>query len=557
MFAVPVFAWKPVSSLRGVARAASCFGPELVEAPSARTALQKLPVSTECCPEPAPDSYVVRKRQRRAVQGSRFRDSRPLPRANVYMAQEAEARWLVAPTSQLLPLRQELEHVAGELLRAKHHSSDKEEELAAKVLQAKVQLLRLLTEDLVSRLRNECRVPVGDEVLEQLEPLLEALKRDAQLLQEYSKNPGFRAGIPQTKSAMREKLWQLRCLLEPNNPPRVLQMLVEQLRSCLMDNRFESLALGGSPGAEPGDVQPRLREQDQTVLFALQLLVQDNFLMLELLSLRILQHEVQLSCASWDWVQQDENAKRYLCELRDAATQLHLGTYRVRGRSRLLQAARSFAHYLGELERSSGLPTPSTVRHSLDMLQEALEEDMAYATLIPERAPALHGESMLLRPRPSDIPNFEVVLPRRLLRGGQPTSAGIQWLRDYGVRVTIDLRGTDRGNQWNAPHEEAWGDVRMIRFHIEDFSAPTLEQVMQFVQLVNEPSNWPLYVSCKAGIGRTGTMIACWRITQGTSVDEALSRESLYSSDGGGMAQEAFVRNFSLIWNSLSGEKRD
>jgi hypothetical protein len=105
------------------------------------------------------------------------------------MAQEAEARWLVAPTSQLLPLRQELEHVAGELLRAKHHSSDKEEELAAKVLQAKVQLLRLLTEDLVSRLRNECRVPVGDEVLEQLEPLLEALKRDAQLLQEYSPAP--------------------------------------------------------------------------------------------------------------------------------------------------------------------------------------------------------------------------------------------------------------------------------------------------------------------------------------------------------------------------------
>ncbi|KAK4530551.1 hypothetical protein CCYA_CCYA04G1408 [Cyanidiococcus yangmingshanensis] len=467
-----------------------------------------------------------------------------------FMRQDAESPPPAQPSTDLLPLRTELELMASELLRAKHQQSDDGHELFDKVLRVKVQLLRLLTEDLVSRLRNEWRLVVGDAALGTLEPLLQALTQDAQRLQHVSHDRKQRTAIPQIKTAMRQTLWQLRCALEPFEPPAILQMLVEQLRSCLMDNKFETLAVGTPSDHEPSQVNPRVGERDQTVLLALQLLVQDNFLMLELLSLRILQQEVQRSCASWEWAQQNGQAMRHLNALRDAATHLHLGTYRVRGRSRLLQEARDFAQYLTEMEHMSAIQIPTAVRHSLDILQEALVEDMAYATLSPGQAPALHGESMLLRPRPSDIPNFEVVVPNRLLRGGQPTLAGIQWLRDYGVRVTIDLRGTDRANQWNAPHEEAWGDVRLLRFHVEDFAAPTLEQVLAFVQLVNEPSNWPLYVSCKAGIGRTGTMVACWRITQGTSVEQALAQESLYATDGGGIAQESFVRNFAAIWKS-------
>jgi hypothetical protein len=468
------------------------------------------------------------------------------------MRQDAETP---APSNPyLLPLRSELEVMASELLRAKHQQLADGQELFDKVLRVKVQLLRLLTEDLVSRLRNEWRFVVGDAAWETLEPLLEALRQDAQHLQQLSLAPDSRTAIPRVKTGMRQTLWQLRCALEPGEPPAVLQMLVEQLRSCLMDNKFETLALGAPSSHEPSQVHSRLGERDQTLILALQLLVQDNFLMLELLSLRILQHEVQSSCASWDWIHGNQQGTSHLNALRDAATHLHLGTYRVRGRSRLLHAAKAFSQYLTEIERQGAAQTPSTVRHSLGVLQEALEEDMAYATLSPDQAPALHGESMLLRPRPLDIPNFEVVVPNRLLRGGQPTLAGIQWLRDYGVRVTIDLRGTDRANQWNAPHEEAWGDVRRLGFHIEDFSAPTLGQVLAFVQTVNEPSNWPLYVSCKAGIGRTGTMVACWRITQGVGVEQALAQESLYATDGGGIAQEAFVRKFATVWNTLQNE---
>lgn len=195
---------------------------------------------------------------------------------------------------------------------------------------------------------------------------------------------------------------------------------------------------------------------------------------------------------------------------------------------------------------------------------------------------------MPLRPRLQDIPNFEKVTPL-LLRGGQPSRRGIKWLIDYGVRAVVDLRGSDRQNQWVSI--ESWGPIKLLNIAIEDFEAPTIEQVSQrqklfrvptdrfashplpsrhfidkldwvylhlsvycieqmfeFVDLTEDPDNQPLFVHCKAGVGRTGTIVACWRVSTGESVEEALRKERLYSADGGGLRQEAFIRNFAEEW---------
>jgi len=146
---------------------------------------------------------------------------------------------------------------------------------------------------------------------------------------------------------------------------------------------------------------------------------------------------------------------------------------------------------------------------------------------------------MLLRPRIQDIPNFERVT-ETLLRGGQPSARGVKWLMDYGCRAVVDLRGSDRQNQWV---ENQWGDLKYFNIAIEDFEAPSFDQVEQFVRISKERANQPLYVHCKAGIGRTGTLIALWRVfVHGIPVDDALNMERLYSADGGGLRQELFVR---------------
>ena len=156
------------------------------------------------------------------------------------------------------------------------------------------------------------------------------------------------------------------------------------------------------------------------------------------------------------------------------------------------------------------------------------------------RSPPSRRFTTEARPRTSDIPNFDYV-HENFLRGGQPDCDGVDWLENQGVKIAIDLRGDDRDNQWFPP---AWSDnIKRYEIDVKDFCAPTFEQVDRFIELIDKADNQPVYVHCKAGIGRTGVMTACWRIAHGATADEALEAESIHSHHGC-LAQEDFVRDY-------------
>ncbi|XP_049633431.1 dual specificity protein phosphatase 23 [Suncus etruscus] len=118
-------------------------------------------------------------------------------------------------------------------------------------------------------------------------------------------------------------------------------------------------------------------------------------------------------------------------------------------------------------------------------------------------------------------PNFSWVLPGRLAGLALPRlPAHYQFLRDCGVRHLVSL--TER----NPPHAGSCPDLTHHHLRIPDFSPPAPEQIDRFVQLVDEASGRgeAVAVHCALGLGRTGTMLACYLVkAQGLTAGDAIA----------------------------------
>ncbi len=97
----------------------------------------------------------------------------------------------------------------------------------------------------------------------------------------------------------------------------------------------------------------------------------------------------------------------------------------------------------------------------------------------------------------------------------------IRWLHTAGVRVVISLDP-------DLPDEvaEAIRELGMVHyvFPVEDFSAPTVEQLEQVVTTIDEHASKgeKVVVHCLMGCGRTGTILAAYFVWHGAKPDRAI-----------------------------------
>ena len=68
-------------------------------------------------------------------------------------------------------------------------------------------------------------------------------------------------------------------------------------------------------------------------------------------------------------------------------------------------------------------------------------------------------------------------------------------------------------------------NMRLLHLPIIDMTAPTNEQIQEFVDFINDALDDEVAVGvhCMAGLGRTGTMIACFLVSRGMGPDEAIA----------------------------------
>jgi len=123
---------------------------------------------------------------------------------------------------------------------------------------------------------------------------------------------------------------------------------------------------------------------------------------------------------------------------------------------------------------------------------------------------AIHGLAQS-DARYAELPNFHQVNPQ-LYRGAQPKSGGLKTLKTIGVKTIVNLRR--QGEQTTAEAQEARAlGLRYYNVPLPEFSRPKDEDVRHVLDLINAPENQPVFVHCRHGEDRTGTIIACYRIT--------------------------------------------
>ena len=167
------------------------------------------------------------------------------------------------------------------------------------------------------------------------------------------------------------------------------------------------------------------------------------------------------------------------------------------------------------------------------------------------------------------IPESYWVFPSQILAGEYPASAytpqrARQRLAAFlgqGFETFFDL--TSPGE--TLPYEdllrqeaaELGLEVDYQRFAIGDYGLPSREQMQAILNQLDQSRQQgrKTYLHCQGGIGRTGTVVGCYLVSQGLSGQQALDqlaewwrsvpKSAFYPHSPETLQQEEFVRNWS------------
>ncbi len=148
--------------------------------------------------------------------------------------------------------------------------------------------------------------------------------------------------------------------------------------------------------------------------------------------------------------------------------------------------------------------------------------------------------------QPAHVRNFGEV-NATIYRGAQPSEAALEDLAAMHVKLVIDLREIGVATERERAQVQHLG-LKYVNIPMRPFSAPTAEEVRTALALLIDQNPAPVFIHCRRGKDRTGTVVACYRIQHdGWSNRRALDEANSFGMSHAERAMRSFVIHFTAL----------
>ena len=142
------------------------------------------------------------------------------------------------------------------------------------------------------------------------------------------------------------------------------------------------------------------------------------------------------------------------------------------------------------------------------------------------------------------LPNLHKV-DAGLYRGEQPTAEGIRELKKLGVKTIVCLRANHSDKKLIGKTDIAYKSIPLNTWSVKE------KDIARFLRIATDENLRPVFVHCKHGADRTGTMCAAYRV----AVEGWSKKDALDEMTEGGFGFHSVWKNLPKLIEKLDVDK--